>query len=667
MKPNDPTPEHDPFLAAMYDLAGNLDSLSEDEINPSFASVAHEPERYKILEEIASGGMKHIYRAFDKYTHRDVAMARLSPDAPTDRFDPFIHEAWITAQLDHPNIIKVHDLGITAEGRPFFTMDLKTGSSLRQIIDEENAAFQPLETFIKICEAVAFAHAKGILHLDLKPSNIQIGRYGGVVVCDWGLAKTITSDETVAQEMDAWDLDSDLKITATLHGQIKGTPGYMAPEQIISGSLKTRQTDIYGLGCILFFLLTKESPLGGTHQEIISQTLAGALPENILPRSAKIPKPLQSVIARCTARHPEVRYASAEQLIDDIRKYQSGYSPDAEKTTVATEAMLFYRRNRTLCNVVMTATLLLILSTGIFIQRIQEGRQNERAARLNAQQALALYDEEHTALHELNQTYSTEKYELSLKLSNEYFFVRPVEAVAQALSEIKTGLAVDPENEQLINQKLYFHFLSLNFKTARRFANRNAGKIDLTDMLDIINKKPLIDGSKERPSIDEFIAVIQKMESNARASKRKPLVKKMLTYDHAVRKDQTHYDRLIREVLHYYNPKWDQENFQYDPQTQHLALHGNELKTLAYSWTGENPSLLTFLPITRLDISNSGAFSLTHLYGLNLKELDIRNTLISDLSVINQFPGLHRLIISPNQFTAEQLNDLPDSIQLKTY
>ena len=143
MKKNEPAhhafPQRDPTLQAIYDLAGDLSALTEEDVNPSFASIAHETDRYERLEEIAAGGMKHIYKAYDRFTRRQVAMAMLAPDTPTDRYDPFVHEAWVTAQLDHPNIIQIHDLGITADHRPFFTMDLKSGHSLRQLVEIQRA------------------------------------------------------------------------------------------------------------------------------------------------------------------------------------------------------------------------------------------------------------------------------------------------------------------------------------------------------------------------------------------------------------------------------------------------------------------------------------------------------------------------------------------------
>lgn len=672
---NDSLPIRDPALLSMYDLVEDMTTLAEDEINPSFASIAHETERYERLEEIASGGMKHIYRAYDKFTHRYVAMAMLAPDAPTDRFDPFIHEAWITAQLDHPNIIQIHDLAMTPDHRPFFTMDLKSGHSLRQLIEQRRETsspirseeFQPLELFIKIGEAIAYAHSKGILHLDLKPGNIQIGRYGGVVVCDWGLAKIVNACETTNRNMEAWDLDIDLKTTETLHGQIKGTPGYMAPEQIESDGEKTQQTDIYELGCILYFLLTQTDPLKGTHKEIMNQTLSGFLTAKQLSQTPQIPKPLRSIIKKATALKPSERYESVEQLIRDIRKYQNGYSPSAQQSGFIHETALFYHRNRKLCNLVLSTILLLTLSTAVFIQRIQQSRKNESEARMKAQQALRLYDDEKTSRQLQNKSIAKGKYLLGVQLSNQYFYSDPKAAVRQALVEQGRGLKMDPDNESLAMQKFYLHFLILDLKTALRFADQYHRDFpdEIIDLIEIARAVPQPVASASPPlSPEEFAVIIHTMTTSKQGRLRQPLMNKMLLYDRAVRNDFSNYDVVIREALLFFNRKWT-GRFNYNAQSRHLTLQGESLKTLAHSWYDRQISLLSSLDIESLDISGTGVYSLTHLYGLPLKELDISNTLISNLSGIDQIPTLRQLTVSRNQFTAKQIDSLPDSVQVQ--
>lgn len=205
---------------------------------PLCDSLKTQTEQYANMEKIASGGMKVIYKAFDKKINRNVAYAALHKDCPLELYDPFIREARLTALLEHPNIINVYDIGLNDEDIPFFTMELKVGENLARIIRKESMEgkaqsyeMRPLlEAFLKICDAIAYAHSKKVVHLDLKPDNIQMGGFGEVIVCDWGLGKIIGDKEI---EYDHLLFNPDLLNNVTLTGTITGTPGYMAPEQIL--------------------------------------------------------------------------------------------------------------------------------------------------------------------------------------------------------------------------------------------------------------------------------------------------------------------------------------------------------------------------------------------------------------------------------------------------
>jgi serine/threonine protein kinase len=159
-------------------------------------------QRYSGEVPLNQGGMKMILQCRDELTDRPIAKAIMQEISSNDAVDDFIAEARLTASLEHPNIVPVHDLGLTPEGEPFFTMKLLSGENLQQILKGlrqqdkiyiENYPLEVLlEIFIKVCDAMAYAHSKNILHLDLKPANIQVDDYGQVLVCDWGLAKRST-------------------------------------------------------------------------------------------------------------------------------------------------------------------------------------------------------------------------------------------------------------------------------------------------------------------------------------------------------------------------------------------------------------------------------------------------------------------------------------------
>ncbi|EDM24654.1 probable serine/threonine-protein kinase pknB, partial [Lentisphaera araneosa HTCC2155] len=181
-----------------------------------------------------------IKRAFDLSTSRYIAFAERGKPNDKHLYEVFLREARLTALLEHPNIISIHDVGLNDLGQPYFTMDLKEGDSLGEIFKNLNTKDEEyLETyslhellmiFVKICEAISYAHSKNIIHLDLKPDNIQVGHFGEVLVCDWGLGKILNNTEIVGVEETL--LEVDLLNHISSKNKVVGTPGYMSPEQI---------------------------------------------------------------------------------------------------------------------------------------------------------------------------------------------------------------------------------------------------------------------------------------------------------------------------------------------------------------------------------------------------------------------------------------------------
>ena len=184
--------------------------------------------------------------------------------------------------LQHPNIVPLYDIGLNEHGQPYFTMKLIQGRTLRDILEElkngnekdlkDYSLPERIDIFLKICDALAYAHSRGIAHLDLKPDNITVSTYGDVVVCDWGLAAIIGKNEEIDQALTE-SLDYYSKRYYTLTGEIKGTPGYMSPEQAKGGNeTKDERSDIYALGSILYELLCLDHALDGKNvKETIDQ------------------------------------------------------------------------------------------------------------------------------------------------------------------------------------------------------------------------------------------------------------------------------------------------------------------------------------------------------------------------------------------------------------
>ena len=200
------------------------------------------------MEEIGSGAIKKIQRVLDLTSGRPVALATPKEGLSKEQIQYFLEEARLTASLEHPNIIQVYDLGFNQEGSPYFTMKLCSSKKLTDILKQKDTSlFQLLDIYLKICDAVDYAHNSGAIHRDLKPENILLGNFGEVLVCDWGSAQIIPGS----------NLENE--VGQLSHPLTKGTPGFMAPEQ--ESCIKPNiSQDIFALGAILYNMLTREKP-----------------------------------------------------------------------------------------------------------------------------------------------------------------------------------------------------------------------------------------------------------------------------------------------------------------------------------------------------------------------------------------------------------------------
>jgi serine/threonine-protein kinase len=236
----------------------------------------------------------------------------------------------LAAKLEHPNIITVHDIGISEDESPFFTMELKMGDNLEQFLTKhgpkgrrENEWCSPTEMcqmFLKVCDAMSYAHSLGVLHLDLKPENIQIGHHGEVLVCDWGLGKIMSQqDQDLEEDFDDLLLNPDLLNNMTISGKIKGTPGYMAPEQVEKNISFDERTDIYALGCLLYAMLCGEAPMKGSVDEILEKTRqSNGLCPHLLCPEMNVPPSLDAIVTKATRKDPSDRYEAIDDLVKDI-------------------------------------------------------------------------------------------------------------------------------------------------------------------------------------------------------------------------------------------------------------------------------------------------------------------------------------------------------------
>ena len=290
--------------------------------------------RYRLLEHVARGGMGVVYAAEDENLQRRVALKILDAmDAGGALGKRLTREARILAQLEHPGIVPVHDVGTLADGRVFYTMKFVEGQRLDKFISSVASLPDRLRLFLRICDAVAFAHARGVLHRDLKPANVMVGPFGEVLVMDWGLAKILkepespeTSSETVMQLPDGvpGEGEGDTKASVvTGHGTVLGTPGYMSPEQA-SGDVEhiDARSDIFSLGALLQFLATSGEP----------------------KNAGQLPRPLRAICKRAQQEQPAQRYAAVTELAADVSRYLDGLPVSAYRENFLERLGRFYRR-----------------------------------------------------------------------------------------------------------------------------------------------------------------------------------------------------------------------------------------------------------------------------------------------------------------------------------
>jgi len=364
--------------------------------------------RYVEQETIGKGGMGEIVLCVEQNTLRQVAMKRMLPTAVKHARQRarFVEEAQVTAQLEHPNIVPVHELGRDSRGAIYFTMKLVKGRSLSEILntsrdgDETHSLGEMLGIFLKVCDGVAFAHSRGVVHRDLKPANIMVGDFGEVLVMDWGIARILGRDEIADEEIvQSSRQDTDSPGLDTRAGTTMGSPSYMPPEQAAGEIDKIdHRSDIYSLGAILYNILTLKRPVEGrTAEAIMNKVVRGNLhpPEQRAPERG-IPRELSAVAMKCLAKYRRDRYASVPDLQRDISLYLEGRSVSAAPDTFSQALIKLVRRNKGISLAVAAAAVILIALGTVFVIRLKaerdvavRERQAAQAAR-DLQQATAL-------------------------------------------------------------------------------------------------------------------------------------------------------------------------------------------------------------------------------------------------------------------------------------
>lgn len=404
--------------------AGLDDSILPEESPSTAAEIAPivaDQDDLRIERELARGGMGVVYEAQQPAIGRSVVVKFLRAERAGDAtaLERFVREGRITGQLEHPGIVPIYHLGMNADGRPFYAMRHIRGASLAQVLDKlahedpETIARYPLgallNAFQKLCDAVAYAHSRGVIHRDLKPDNVMIGPFGEVVVMDWGLAKTLAGSDEQSEALLAAETSSGspLETGGTMDHIVMGTLGFMAPEQAHGQSNQAdERTDVYALGAILYAILTLRPPIRGRDTELmLDRTRAGDIrpPTDYNPGvrkevislplhhclGRKIPPVLSTVAMKALALNPGERYQTVAELQQDVAAYQGGFATSAERAGALRQFLLLLKRHKA----ISALSALIVVSLGAVVG--QTLWSNQRMKRTLAQlraTAPALYD-----------------------------------------------------------------------------------------------------------------------------------------------------------------------------------------------------------------------------------------------------------------------------------
>jgi serine/threonine protein kinase len=605
-------------------------------------------DRYTPHKKLNQGGMKAIWEVDDHRTARKVAMALIQESriASGEDIDSFLYEARLTANLQHPNIIPIYDIAVDESGNPYFTMKALKGETLGEILkqlSDGNEMYRArysrtrlLDIFLKVCNAIDYAHTKGVIHLDLKPSNVIVGDFGDVHVLDWGLSTLIThlseyDGQTVSwHSLDDVALEDGQTLTRYLENSAKrrhtvgGTPGYMSPEQAQgSPSDIDFQTDVYMLGAMLYEILTYCCPIvGDTVKQVLQKTVRGDFPTPAARTpELRIPPALAAIAMKAMQTDPKERYANVAALIRDIHQYEDGFATIAENPTFLTHATLLVRRHKLTVSLIGVSV---ILITAILANSFISIKQSERVA----VDALATLQEKNEYIAATARQVAPDYLNLALRAEREYDF----RAAEQALD---TCLAFDPMDQTAWEMRAKILLSRQAFAAAWDILSGRHGHIapGSNAMLGLAEKY------KEPGAVPDadFPQLVRDFIDRGLSD---GLPRLFYHFNRKPFEAASHFAAL-EEGLKLLNPGVSTLNFHWEP-----AEGSGWIIDISDNPVLDNLAPLCGLDIQSLDAGNIGTPDLELLTGTGMRRLDLSGTPLSHLFDMDRFAGLEELDIS---------------------
>ncbi|UJR83712.1 WD40 repeat domain-containing serine/threonine protein kinase [Sandaracinus amylolyticus] len=362
---------------------------------PSAAPLLLEhPGRYRRESEIGRGGMGRVVLVSDAHLGREVAMKELlahghGADAAhsVGAVARFLREARVTGQLEHPGIVPVHELGRRSDGTLYYTMKRIRGRSLASVLRDAKTRDERLSlvsSFRDVCQAIAYAHSRGVVHRDLKPDNVMVGEFGETLVVDWGLAKVRGEGDPRASEIERrvqlMRVQGDPDAARTIDGHAIGTPAYMAPEQARGDVVAIdERTDVWGLGAILFEILTGRPPYTGSSAlDVLSRVLEQPVPR-VRELEPDAPPELAAIADRALMKDPSSRYPGAGEIAAEIAAYQDGRTVRAYEYSALELVRRFVKRHRA-ATIATLSIALSIVGASMLVYRSYLSEQHARRA-----------------------------------------------------------------------------------------------------------------------------------------------------------------------------------------------------------------------------------------------------------------------------------------------